>query len=213
MERDRIESRDRDRDEDYRDEREVSSSDRGLDVGQQGMTTWSGSRDPWLASHFDFMRHLMREMNRMIETFPGAAGGKGDLLTGWPPIEVTERDNLVVIRAEMPGMRREDVKVRAEGDSVVIEGERKTDRERRHEGYHESEWSYGRFSRRVMLPAPVDPNHVNARYDNGILEVTLEVPPRSQHEVPITGAESRTERGLRGALDARNREQPRPMRP
>ena len=208
MERDRrIESRDRNRDEDVRVEREGNvPTERGEDMERRGtMTPWSRNRDPYLASHFDFMRHFMREMSRMFEGFPGTRSGSSSL-TSWPPIEVTERDNRVLIRAEMPGMRREDVKVRVEEDSVVIEGERKADREARHEGYHESEWSYGRFSRRVMLPAHVDPNHVNARYDNGILEVTLEVPARSRHEIPISGADSRTEGGLRGAVDARNRE-------
>lgn len=208
MERDRIRTdpRDRNRDENVREEREGSIPvERDSDVERQGTATpWSSGRDPWLASHFDFMRHFMREMSRMFEGFPGA-GGSDHSLTSWPPIEVTERDNRVLIRAEMPGMRREDVKVRVEADSVVIEGERKADREARHEGYHASEWSYGKFSRRVRLPAQVDPSHVKARYDNGILEVALEIPERSRHEVPITGGE-RTEGGLRGAIDVRNRE-------
>jgi HSP20 family molecular chaperone IbpA len=148
------------------------------------------------------------------EGFPGD-GGRTQSLTRWPPIEVFERDHRVVIRAEMPGMRREDVKVRVEDDSLVIEGERKEDREARHEGRFESEWSYGRFARRVRLPAEVDPDQVTARFDNGVLEVTLNVPAASRREIPIEvrgaegrGTEPRAEahRGLRGAIEDRNRD-------
>jgi HSP20 family protein len=180
-------------------------TDRSMDVERRGtMAPYSGSRDPWLASHFDFMRHFMREMSRMFEGFPGG-GGPNDSTSRWPPIEMLERDGHVVVRAEMPGMRREDLRVRVEDQSLVIEGERRDDREARHEGYFESEWSYGRFARRVRLPDQVDPDRVKARYDDGILEVTLDLPPRARREVPIAGAESR-EGGPRDAVEARNRE-------
>jgi HSP20 family protein len=172
-------------------------SDRSVEVGRSGaMASRPGARDPWLASHFDFMSHFMREMSRMFEGFPGSVG-QNYSLSRWPPIEVLERDDRVVVRAEMPGMRREDVRVRVEHDSLVIEGERKGDREVRHEGYYESEWSYGRFSRRVTLPAQVDPERVNARYDNGILEITLDLPARARREIPITGSEAREMRETR----------------
>jgi HSP20 family protein len=219
MERDRIKTEPRDGlDVDRaRPEEEGAVPLERADAGR--WMTYSGARDPWLASHFDFMRHFMREMGRMFEGFPGA-GGRTQSLTSWPPIEVFERGNRVVIRAEMPGMRREDIKVRVEDDSLVIEGERKEDREARHEGYFESEWSYGRFARRVRLPAEADPDQVSARFDNGVLEVTLNVPASSRREIPVEvrgpearSAEPRAEayRGLRGAIEDRNRDLgPRP---
>ncbi|HET9940570.1 MAG TPA: Hsp20/alpha crystallin family protein [Candidatus Eisenbacteria bacterium] len=194
----------RDREMEVREAREGTvPTERSMDVERRGAAApYSGDRDPWLASHFDFMRHFMREMSRMFEGFPGGGGGRSYSTTSWPPIEMLERDGHVVVRAEMPGMRREDVRVRVEDQSLVIEGERRDDREARHEGYFESEWSYGRFARRVRLPDQVDPDRVKARYDNGILEVTLDLPPRARREVPIIGADG----GLRGAVEARNRE-------
>ena len=223
MERDRIKTESRDGLEVNRGRPEGEGTvPQRADAGRRGaMTTYSGTRDPWLASHFDFMRHFMREMSRMFEGFPGAAG-RTQSLTSWPPIEIFERDNRVVIRAEMPGMRREDVKVRVEDESLVIEGERREDREARHEGYFESEWSYGRFARRVRLPAEVDPDQVAARFDNGVLEVTMNVPAASHREIPIEvrgveprGTEPRAEspRGLRGAIEDRNRDRGPSARP
>ena len=203
MERDRIRTESgRAREDDVEG---TAPPDRNVEVARRDATSWPGARDPWLASHFDFMRHFMREMSRMFESFPGS-GGSNYSMNRWPPIEVFERDNRVVVRAEMPGMRREDLKVRVEGDSLVIEGERKDDREVRHEGHYESEWSYGRFSRRVTLPAQVDPEHVKARYDNGILEVWMDAPARARREIPIAyRTESRTESPLRAAIDNRSR--------
>jgi HSP20 family protein len=201
MERDRIRTESgRAREDDV----EGTAPDRNVDVERRDATSWSGTRDPLLASHFDFMGRFMREMGRMFESFPGG-GGSNYSMNRWPPIEVFERDNRVVVRAEMPGMRHEDVKVSVDGDSLVIEGERKDDREVRHEGHYESEWSYGRFSRRVTLPVQVDPEHVKARYDNGILEVWMDVPARARREIPIAHRESRPESPLRAAIDNRSR--------
>lgn len=153
---------------------------------REGGPPMLASRDPWLSPHLDVMRSMIRDFNRMFEGWPYvpsiSSSGMG---TSWPRIEVFERDQNLVVRAELPGLDREDVRVRVQEDSLVIEGERRSDVETKREGYYESEWSYGRFSRRVPLPAGADPDQVRAQFRNGILEVTVGLPRPTTREIPI----------------------------
>jgi HSP20 family protein len=185
------------------------------------------ARDPWIASHFDFMRQFMREMSRMFEGWPGSSrtmmGGspgypgassyagaspyQGSSLSGWPPIEVEERDGRMVIRAELPGMDLQDVRVCLEGNYLLIEGERREDRKREREGYYESEWSYGHFSRRIPMPAGVTPDQIHATCENGVLELTVDVPSRNVREIPIATDRSVREDRIQGRSD-RDRDVP-----
>src|SRR5699024_7755539 len=92
----------------------------------------------------------------------------------WPAIETFDRDHQMVIRVELPGMRREDVRVRVVGDTLLIEGERRAEHEETREGMRRSEWSYGQFSRQIPLPgSDVDVDRLNARMKDGVLEITL----------------------------------------
>ena len=203
VERDRMERERSDRERWERDRRDRELTGRG--VGGSAMAT----RDPLLASHFDFMRQFMREMNRMFEgwgspmrgmgtsgtpsgyqgtssgTTPYQGQGGASMLSGWPPIEVEERDGQMLVRAELPGMDLQDVKVRLEGGYLVIEGERREDRKREREGYYETEWSYGHFARRIPVPQGVTADQIHAHCDTGVLELTIDVPNRDVREIPI----------------------------
>lgn len=158
-------------------------------VRREGAPPMLAGRDPWLSPHLDVMRSMIRDFNRMFEGWPYvpaiSSSGMGALGTSWPRIELFERDQSLVVRAELPGLEREDVRVRVQEDSLIIEGERRSDQESRREGYYESEWSYGRFSRRVPLPAAADPDQVRAQFRNGILEVTVGLPRPTMREIPI----------------------------
>ena len=100
-------------------------------------------------------------------------GGFGTSMR-WPAIELFDRDHHLVIRVEMPGMRREDVHVRVVGDTLLIEGERRVENTERREGMHRSEWNYGHFSREIPIPSDVvDANQLTARMRDGVLEITL----------------------------------------
>lgn len=90
--------------------------------------------------------------------------------------EVNVDDDVVEIRLEAPGMDPEDFEIRVADDVLVVQGEKKVERERRDGQYHIMERAYGAFERAVRLPVPVDETRAQARYDRGVLEVSL---PRS----------------------------------
>jgi len=93
---------------------------------------------------------------------------------GWvPTIDVMEKDDKYIVKADLPGMKEEDVDVSVVGDALVIKGERKEESEVKEEDYYCCERSYGSFSRSVALPSNVDADKIEADYSDGVLEVTL----------------------------------------
>jgi HSP20 family protein len=97
-----------------------------------------------------------------------------------PQVEVFERGNSLVIRADLPGLTREDVDVEVDDDTLIIRGERHSDVEDEQEGFYRSERSYGSFYRAIPLPDNVDATACNATFRDGVLEVTLPKPPQQQ---------------------------------
>lgn len=93
---------------------------------------------------------------------------------GWmPAIDVFEKDDKFVVKAELPGMKKEDIDVSVVGDMLNIKGEKKTETELKEENYYRSERSYGSFFRSIPLPSTVDADKIEANYEDGVLEVTL----------------------------------------
>lgn len=140
------------------------------------------SNDP--PSPFGLMRRLSDEMDRMFGDFMTPFGtplgqqrfrsGMNQMRAEWmPPVEVFERDNQMVVRAELPGMSKEDVHVEVDDDALLISGERREEQETNQGGFRHSERRYGRFLRRIPLPEGTDPNQIQANYRSGLLEVTL----------------------------------------
>jgi HSP20 family protein len=97
-----------------------------------------------------------------------------------PQVEVRERGNNIVVRADLPGLSRDDVDIEIDNDSLIIRGERHNDWEDEQEGYYRSERSYGTFYRAIPLPDGIDPNACNATFKDGVLEVTLPRPAENQ---------------------------------
>ena len=91
-----------------------------------------------------------------------------------PPVDIFETDNHdLVVRAELPGMSREDIEVSVENSTLVLKGEKKFDAEVKEEHYRRVERTYGAFHRSFTLPNTVDTNKVSADYKNGVLTVKL----------------------------------------
>ncbi len=107
--------------------------------------------------------------------------------TSWvPSIEGYEKEDQYFVRLDLPGIDPKDVEVLAENDSLIIKGERKKAHEVEEKGYHYRETSYGRFERRLALPKGLETNKIAARYDKGILEISIPLPPRLvAKKVPI----------------------------
>jgi HSP20 family protein len=95
-----------------------------------------------------------------------------------PQIESFQRGDQFVVRADLPGLKKEDVNIEVSDDSVIIQGERREQREEDREGYYRSERSYGSFYRIVPLPEGAITESAKADFNNGVLEVTVQAPPR-----------------------------------
>jgi len=97
---------------------------------------------------------------------------------GWAPaIEVFEKEDKFVVKAELPGMKEEDIDISVVGDTLTIKGERKAESEVKEEDYYCCERSYGSFSRSISVPSNVDTGKIEASYDDGVLEVSLPKAP------------------------------------
>lgn len=90
-----------------------------------------------------------------------------------PPVDVTETETEVHVRSEIPGVDPKDLSITVSDGVLTLSGEKSESTEKRDENYYHSERRFGSFRRNVQLPASVDPDQVNAEYDNGVLTVTL----------------------------------------
>jgi len=182
----------------------------GGGLARQG--AWAPALFPLSASEFfssgpfGLMRRFSEEMDRafgrMFENFSLSQGrGFGESTTWSPAVEVFERDNNIVVRAELPGMSKDDVKVEMTDEGLVIQGERKREKEEEHEGWCRSEWSYGEFHRLIPMPEGVDADQAKASFENGVLEVSAPIPEstRRRRSIPIETGEAQAAQTARGA--------------
>jgi HSP20 family protein len=132
------------------------------------------SRDLMEWRPFREVSRLRREMDRLWDDYFGSGRRGLQPLTGEfaPPVDVKETAEQVVVKAEVPGMEAKDINISVSGEVLTIKGEKKSEREEKEENYHLVERSYGSFSRSLVLPAAVDLDKIEAKYDNGVLTVT-----------------------------------------
>jgi HSP20 family protein len=90
-----------------------------------------------------------------------------------PPVDIVENENELVVKADVPDIKFEDIDVKIENGTLTLRGERKAEKTSENGGWHRMERSYGSFERAFTLPESVDPEHVKADYKNGTLTVTL----------------------------------------
>jgi HSP20 family protein len=108
-----------------------------------------------------------------------------------PPIESYVDGNTFVIKADLPGMDPKDIELAVEGNQLTLKGERKTVQEQDRSDYFYREVAYGAFQRAIPLPEGVKPDAVQARYHDGVLEITMPAPATlATKRVPIEGAET-----------------------
>jgi HSP20 family protein len=122
---------------------------------------------------------LQNEMNRLFNTVFDAptAGNGGSTLRRWmPAMDLVETDDHFVLRADLPGLAEEDVKIEFEDGTLTVSGERKAEHESKNEGYYRVERAFGTFSRSLTLPQGIDPEAVAAHFDRGVLEVRIPKP-------------------------------------
>lgn len=101
---------------------------------------------------------------------------------GWmPAVDVYEKEDKFIVKADLPGMKDEDIDVSVVGDTLFIKGERKAETEIKDEDYYRCERTYGSFYRSIPLPSNVDADKIQANFEEGVLEVTL---PKSAKVTP-----------------------------
>jgi HSP20 family molecular chaperone IbpA len=129
----------------------------------------------------EMIRKMSEEMDQLFERFIGrpmvARFGQGGATGKWmPPVEISQRDNRLIISADLPGIAREDVQVEIDNGKLTIEGERREETQQTAvQGYRRSERSYGRFYRMIPLPDGIDPDMAQASMQDGVLEITFPV--------------------------------------
>jgi len=138
-----------------------------------GLRTWRPSTD---------IDELERRFDEMMGRPFSSLWRRGALERGWmPPIEMYEKDDHFMVRAELPGMKKDDIDISVMGDTLTIKGERKAEEEIKEEDYYFCERSYGNFQRSVTLPSAVDTKGIEAKFSDGVLEVSL---PKSEEVKP-----------------------------
>lgn len=118
------------------------------------------------------------DFNRMFEDFWGRfprffGNDFGDGGTWAPAVDVTETKDDVIVKAEVPGMTKDDIKVTLQDNILTIQGEKKEEREEKEASFHRVERSYGSFVRSFSLPTTVKSDKIHAAYKDGVLRITL----------------------------------------
>jgi HSP20 family protein len=155
-------------------------------------------REPWLSTGdpFGFLQRFSDEVDRLFDDFgvgrrsfgfpfgrtrltQRGRGAQGGLDVWNPDIDVFHRGNELVIKADLPGLKKDDVKVEVRDDAVVIQGERRAEREEEREGVYRKERSYGSFYRAIPLPEGTITEQAKAAFKDGVLEITVPAPPEA----------------------------------
>ena len=144
------------------------------------------------ANPFAFMRRVTEELDRAFGLRADVPGLPAFYPKMWAPeIEVFERDEKFVVRVDLPGLKKEDLRIEVTHDELTIEGERKLEtEEKKEEGYYRTERTYGRFYRRIGIPEHVKAENAVAAFKDGVLEIempAIPVPEVKKRTVEIKG--------------------------
>lgn len=128
---------------------------------------------------FRSMVNVRRELDRYFNEYEDDAPTH---TSAWrPTVDIFETKDNLVMRAEIPGVEKKDVKINVENDLLTVSGEKKFSDEINKDNYHRIERCYGSFFRSFTLPTRVDRDRIEARYDNGVLEVIM---PKKEEAKP-----------------------------
>jgi HSP20 family protein len=109
--------------------------------------------------------------------FPTRAAADGESLWNWHPVvDIYDNENDIVIKAELPGVDKEQIAIDLQGNVLTLKGERSSENEVKEENFYRRERSYGRFERSFMLPIEADPETVKAEFKDGVLNIQVPKP-------------------------------------
>lgn len=146
------------------------------------LVRWNPSRE--LAAFPTDILNMQREVNKMFNSFfRGDTQDDGSLIPSvWTPaVDVAEHENQYIVKVELPGVTKDDVKITMQQNVLTIRGEKKQETETKDSNFHRVERSYGSFQRSFSLPTHVKNEKIEASYKDGILTVTL---PKAEEAKP-----------------------------
>ncbi len=146
------------------------------------ITRWQRPEVNWPTLGFGRLSSLHDEIDRLFEAPLAEFARQHNVFGGWSPaLDIYEQKDNVVVRAELPGMKKEDIDVSLHENTLSISGERKHEESHKDEAMYRSERFFGRFQRSVVLPTPVAVDKIKAQYKDGVLTVTL---PKAEEAKP-----------------------------
>jgi HSP20 family protein len=120
---------------------------------------------------------LQSEFNRLFDSFLGNGGRTDVRARRWvPAMDLVETEDSLVLKADLPGLTKEDVSIEVKDDVLTVAGERKAEHEEKADGYYRVERAFGSFSRSLTLPHGIDADSINADFTDGVLEVRIPKP-------------------------------------
>ena len=144
---------------------------------------------------------MARLMNQLLGSSP-AGNGNGGATTWLPPVDVTHTDTEIVLSFDLPGLKEDEIAVELDDNVLTVSGQRERKREETKDNLYRFERRFGSFSRSVALPAGVSEDAIQAKYENGVLEIRVPKPEDEKPKrIPI-GAGSTA-----GAIEAEGRRQ------
>lgn len=129
---------------------------------------------------FKELEEVSTRLNRIFEKSPARSESGTEMLSmaDWvPSVDISETDAAYVVKGEIPGVKKEDVKVTVQNGMLTIQGERKQEKEEKGKKFHRVECSYGNFVRSFRVPDDADENKIKADFKDGMISVTL---PKSE---------------------------------
>jgi HSP20 family protein len=132
------------------------------------ISRWAPVTD--LSSEFVTMQ---KEIDRMFDRFRGGIADPGAATDLWPSVDIVEDEKDFVVNVELPGVRREDVKITVNEGVLTVKGEKKQDREIKEDQYRRLERAFGAFERSFTLPTSVQSEKIGANFNHGVLTITI----------------------------------------
>ena len=124
-------------------------------------------------THYDPLSHFPASFRNFEDAFARILSEPRTGQPWSPAVDIAETENELVLKADLPDLKLEDIEVRVENQTLTLKGERKFEKDEKSKGYHRIERSYGTFVRSFTLPASVDSEKVAAQYSNGVLTIKL----------------------------------------
>ena len=123
---------------------------------------------------FNELEGIQTRLNRLVGDLPARRSEEADFFSNWAPaVDIHETDSEYIVKADLPDVKKEEVKVEFENGVLTVEGERKQEKEEKGKKFHKVERAYGRFVRRFSLPTEIDPAKVHAEFKDGVLSIRL----------------------------------------